>query len=357
MQLGAFRLGKEDRVTDNKAKAAELLRSAPNVWDMIVPWVEFYWSFDVLRRYLDHGYTFASLTTQDMPATFEGVQKEVAEFRRRCEPHSDWLCFGTTLAEIDEGKAQGKLVLGFNVQDTELVHDDFDRLNVLKSIGVRHMLLAYQTRNRAADGCAEEADAGLSMLGRDLVAKMNEVGMVVDASHTGKRSSLDAIEISETPVIFSHSGVKVICKHIRNIDDEQIKACAKRGGVIGLVGIGAFLGEPAATAESLFRHVDHVVQLVGPEHAGIGTDFINDMTPTWAGIAEDKTGAWRDPYGSQLYEGVAFAPEQLVELVELMLNHGYDEAAIYGILGDNFRGIYRLVEDRFVSTLEPAPVS
>lgn len=322
-----------------QARAGQLIADCPNVWDLTIPWVRMYWSVDLLRRYHEAGYTYASLTIQDMPASFEGVQKETRDFQSECEPHSDWLCFARTGAEIDAARRDGKLALGINVQDTALVHDDLDRLEVLRDLGVRHMLLAYQVRNRAADGCAEPANAGLSLFGRELVRKMNDVGIVVDGSHVGKASSLDAIEISQTPVIFSHSGIKAVCEHIRNIDDEQIRACADAGGVIGIVGIGAFLGDPEATAATVFRHIDHVVQMVGPEHAGIGTDFIDDLAPVWKAIEETGGDAWH-PNGPQRYEGVAFAPEQLNELAQIMISNGYDDDAIGGILGNNFRRVY-----------------
>ena len=321
-----------------------LSEGTADVWDMTLPWARIYWEIDVLKRYHECGYTFANLTIQDMPATYNGVLQHIADFQAMCEPHSDWLCFGSSIAEIDEGRRAGKLVLGINVQDTVLVHEDLGRLQTLKDLGVRHMLLAYQTRNLAADGCAEPADAGLSFFGRSLVREMNRVGMIVDVSHVGRQSSLDAIEVSELPVIFSHSGARAVCTHIRNIDDDQIKACAGSGGVVGVVGIGAFLGDPEARTETVFRHIDHVVQLVGPEFAGIGTDFINDMTPTWEGVRSAMDTSWRDPFGTQLYEGVAFAPEQLVPLAEMMAEKGYDDDAILGILGANFRRVFETYE-------------
>ena len=163
--------------------------------------------------------------------------------------------------------------------------------------------------------------------------------MIVDASHVGRQSSLDAIEHSDAPVIFSHSGVSAIHKHIRNIDDDQIRACAESGGAVGVVGIGAFLGDPGASAKMMFRHIDHIAQLVGPEHVGIGTDFIDDIAPIWDSINKYGGDAWH-PDGKQTYDGVAFAPEQLVELVNVMLKNGYDESAINGVLGENFRRIY-----------------
>ncbi|MEM9877769.1 MAG: membrane dipeptidase, partial [Pseudomonadota bacterium] len=288
------------------------------------------------------GYTYVNLTIQDYPATYSGVVAEIKRFKALCAPHADWLCFAPTMAEIDKASADQKLAIGLNVQDTALIHDDVSAgLDVMLKAGVRHMLLAYQLRNRAADGCAEPGNAGLSLFGESLVRAMNAVGMVVDLSHVGKRSTLDAMSISDRPVIFSHSGVKALCRHIRNIDDEQIKACAATGGVVGIVGIGAFLGDPAMQAETFFQNVDHIVQLVGPEHVGIGTDYIDDMPAVWPSMIAGQDTVWRDPYGTQLYEGVAFSPEQLLELVERMLQAGYSDAAIRGVLGENFYRIYR----------------
>jgi len=324
-------------------KALELIKQSEFVWDLTLPWVEQYWDINTLKRYKDSGYTFVSLTIQDIPTSYDGVLSQIRKFQNLCIPHSDWLCYARTTEEIIKGQQSGKLVLGLNIQDTELIHDDLSKLEHLKSIGVRHMLLAYQERNKAADGCAEPADGGLSLFGKNLVKEMNKQGMIVDVSHVGRQSSLDAISVSDSPVIFSHSGVLSLCKHIRNIDDIQIKACAETGGVVGVVGIGAFLGDPKAKAQTMFEHIDYIAQLVGPEHIGIGTDFIEDLEWTWQSIAHAKEGGWRDPYGTQLYEGVAFAPEQLVELVQIMLDNGYSQDAIKGVLGANFHRIYTQV--------------
>jgi membrane dipeptidase len=170
--------------------------------------------------------------------------------------------------------------------------------------------------------------------------------MVVDCSHTGRRSSLEAIEWSSTPPIFSHSGAYSVCRHIRNIHDDQIRACADRGGVIGVVGIGAFLGDAAARAETMFRHIDHIASLVGPQHVGIGTDFVKDIEQIWDAMRALKDSSWPDPTGTQLYEGGCFQPEQLSRLVEIMLDHGYTPEIVQGVLGENFRRLFSEVEAR-----------
>lgn len=307
---------------------------------MTLPWLTRYQGIDILRRYKAAGFTFVSATVEDFPPTFEGVLESVRELRQLADRYADWLTVGTSLAEIDRGRRDGKLVLGLNVQDTVQLGSDLARIEILHQAGIRHMLLAYNTRNFVADGCAEPADAGLSIFGRQVVREMERVGIVVDCSHTGRKSSLEAMEICERPPIFSHSGVHAICAHIRNLADDQIRLCAEKGGVIGVVGIGAFMGDVHARSETLFRHIDYIASLVGPEHIGLGTDFVKDMDLVWAALGASRDTSWPDPSGTQLYEGGCFQPEQIGELVAIMLGHGYSRDVVQGILGNNFRRVY-----------------
>jgi len=318
---------------------------------------------DILRRYRRAGYTFVSLTLQDWPPTFEGMRRTVKQYEQLAAAESSWLTFGSSLAEIDRGRLEGKLVVGLNSQETRVIGEDLALIASLHELGVRHMLLAYNVRNLVADGCAEVADTGLSNFGRQVVREMNRVGIVVDCSHTGRRSSLEAVDLSDQPVIFSHSNAYAICPHIRNITDEQIRACAARGGVIGVVGVGAFLGDAQARTDSLFRHIDHIAALVGAQHVGLGTDYVNilrveDHGEEWKRIGSsekswpDSANAWPDPTGTQISIEAShcFKPEQLEDLVGVMMGHSYSMAEIKGILGGNFRRVYARAEiDRTAS--------
>jgi membrane dipeptidase len=326
------------------AAAVSAILASSDVWDMTLPWLEEQQEMAVLARFRRAGVTFVSATAQDFPPTFEGVTKLVERFKEAAKTQADWLTVGSSLAEIDEGRRKGKLVVGLNIQDTVQLGTDLSRVASLRAIGVRHMLLAYNARNFVADGCAESSDAGLSIFGRKVVREMDRAGIIVDCSHTGRKSSLEAIELTQRPPIFSHSGAYAICRHIRNIRDDQIRACAARGGVIGVVGVGAFLGDIQAQADSMFRHVDYIATLVGAEHVGLGTDYVKDMTSTWEAVRAEKDGAWPDPTGTQLCEGVCFQPEQLAELVDIMLAHGYSTDVVKGILGANFRRVYATAE-------------
>jgi membrane dipeptidase len=119
-----------------------------------------------------------------------------------------------------------------------------------------------------------------------------------------------------------------------------------------VVGIGAFIGDAQARSISLFRHIDHIASLVGPAHVGLGGDYIQDMQSVWAALRASKDSSLPDPTGTQLYEGGCFQPEQLAELVEIMLAHGYSVDVIKGILGANFRAVYAIAEARRPNAIE-----
>ena len=333
-----FNVGQRD--FDNLQEAYGLL-CASRVWDMTLPWLEEQRSIATLRRFHRAGFGFVSATLQDFPPSMAGIRRGIEHFTQLAAGEQDWLCVAQRYEDIDLGQRAGKLVLGLNVQDAVQIGTELSRVRELWNYGIRHMQLSYNLRNQVADGCAEATDTGLSRFGRQLVPEMNRVGMIVDCSHVGHQSSLEAVELSSAPVIFSHSGAYGICAHIRNVQDDQIRACAEKGGVIGAVGIGGFIGDPLARAESVFRHIDYMVNLVGPEHVGLGTDYVEDMISVWDAIRGQKDLGWPDPTGTQITEGRCFEPEQLPELVAIMLSHGYPHSSIQGILGENFCRVYR----------------
>jgi membrane dipeptidase len=210
-------------------------------------------------------------------------------------------------------------------------------LGLFRDLGVRQIHLAYNLNNSIASGCHDQ-DRGLTALGRAVVKEINRVGMLMDCSHTGRKTSLEIMEISSKPVIFSHSNPLALREHVRNITDEQIDKCAKTGGVIGICGIGPFLGNNDIRTETVIRHIDYVAQRVGAQHIGLGLDYvfhpeIDDLPPS-----EDADKWWPRAlgYGSTGGAMQIVPPEQLPEIAEGLLRHGYAEADIAGILGGNF---------------------
>ena len=182
-----------------------------------------------------------------------------------------------TVDDIAAARAAGQLAVGFDIEGANAIDDQLSLLGLYRDLGVRWMLLAYNRNNRAGGGCQDD-DPGLTDFGRQMLHEMARVGIVACCSHTGYRTAREAIDESPTPVIFSHSNARALADHPRNIPDDLIRACAARGGVVGVNGIGIFLGNNDSSVGNVARHVLHMLDLVGPEHVGLGLDYIFDSS-------------------------------------------------------------------------------
>jgi membrane dipeptidase len=202
------------------------------------------------------------------------------------------------------------------------------------------MLVAYNRNNALGGGC-QDLDSGLTAFGRHEIDEMERVGMVVCCSHTGFRTTMEVMERAENPVIFSHSNPLGVWRHRRNITDEAIKACAATGGVVGINGVGYFLGRNDASSATVARHIDYVVNLVGPEHVGLGLDYVFDMQELLDYRAANPEVFPAEEYGTGPPAFVA--PEQLPEITGELLQLGYRDVHLRAILGGNFLRIARRV--------------
>src|SRR5215212_5128429 len=194
-----------------------------------------------LKRYHDSGVDFVSLNISMDLNSFENTMQVLARYRSYIASHLEQYVLALTVDDIREAKASGRLAIAFDLEGSEPLLGNLNMISLYYDLGVRQMLLAYNKDNRASGGCMEGA-IGLTDFGRDVIQEMNRVGMVVDVSHMGYQATMETFETSTKPVIFSHSNPKGLREHARNISDEQILACAKTGGVIGINGIGDFLG-------------------------------------------------------------------------------------------------------------------
>lgn len=268
--------------------------------------------------------------------------RALANFRRWFGERSDRYILARNIADIERARNQNKLAVLFDIEGLAPLDDgDHGLVQIFYDLGVRWMAIAYNRNNAAGGGCLDD-DCGLSSHGRNLLAEMKRVGMVVCCSHTGHRTAMDVMEHAGNPVIFSHSNASAVHKHERNIPDELIKACAATGGVIGINGIGVFLGQNDDRPETMFRHIDHMVQLVGPAHVGLALDFIYDLEELIGYMKEKPEIIPPDP----LLNGQPpklVAPEAWPQIIELMLSNGYADHDIAGILGGNWLRIAQKV--------------
>lgn len=234
--------------------------------------------------------------------------------------------------DVERARSTGRLAVGFDIEGANAVGDQLSLIQLYYDLGVRWMLMAYNTSNRAGGGCQDE-DGGLTNFGRAMVAEMERVGMLLCLSHTGHRTVREVIAIATQPLIFSHSNCAALHPHPRNIPDELIRACAATGGVVGINGVGIFLGKNDISSETYARHVDHVVQLVGPAHVSIALDYVFDMRELEEHLEKMK-GTFPPGLGYEM--GARFVPpEQLEEIVVTLQGWGYSDADLTALLGGN----------------------
>ena len=270
----------------------------------------------------------------------EAHLRMLASLRRWLAARPDEYVLVETADDVERAHAGGRLAVGFDIEGANAIGDDLGLVQRYYDLGVRWMLLAYNQGNRVGGGCQEE-DGGLTPFGRELIAEMERVGMQLCLSHTGHRTARDALAVATRPVIFSHSNCAALHAHPRNIPDELIRACAATGGVVGINGVGIFLGRNDVSAGTYARHVDHVVQLVGPAHASIALDYVFDL-----GELEEYTRTMQHTFPPGLgYElGARFMPpEQIGEVVSALQTRGYGEVDLKAILGGNLMRLARTV--------------
>lgn len=287
---------------------------------------------DQLDRWRVSGVDYLSINVAYDRRPWHGAFRALSAYRAWLLAHGEDYALCATVDEVRQAKADGKLACGFDIEGMTALDGDAGMVEVFHRLGVRQMLIAYNLNNAAGGGCHDD-DQGLTAFGRAVIAEMNRVGMLLDLSHTGRRTTLEAMAESSAPVIFSHSNCRRLCDHERNITDEQIKACAATGGVVGVTGIGLFLGPGGATVENLIRHIDHMCDLIGESKVGISLDY--SFTKDGLDLAGGDAFWPRRQYGDKRNIGY-IAPESFPRITEALLARGYGDDTVRGILGGNF---------------------
>lgn len=298
-----------------------------------------------MRERASLGVTFTSVTIASDEPSIENTIRWLGAARRYVLSQPEHYVLIDSVADIRRAKREGKSAINFHFQGTNGLLGDLNLVELYRRLGVGHMLLAYNSRNLAADGCQEETDSGLSRFGKSLIAEMNRVRMMVDLSHVGARASLQAFELSKQPAVFTHANSRVVWNHPRNITDEQVRACAASGGVVGVTGVGLFLSEARfdKSPEIICRHIRHFADLVGPEHVGLGLDSVYDIPHFLANFASNN----KDKYAVGGYltsKNPSFAgPDVIPGIAETLLRSGWTDAHVRGVLGENWLRVLEAV--------------
>jgi membrane dipeptidase len=242
-----------------------------------------------------------------------------------------------SVADIEAAHAAGDVAVVLHFQGCDPIEADVNLLDAYHALGVRVMQPTYNARNRLGDGCLERANSGLSKLGRAAIARMNDLRIVVDIAHVGRRTSLEVIEASTAPVIVSHGNACGVYESRRNLTDEQIKAVAGSGGVIGVCAFPGFVSAAGADLEKLLDHVDYMAALVGAEHIGLGTDFSVETEEDYDYFGYEEDTYPRPPWTYP--PGIAgFA--DIRNVGDALTRRGYGADQIAGIASGNFLRVF-----------------
>lgn len=302
-----------------------------------------------------HGVTAFGVTAFEPNDPFDQALDQLMFWHLVARRHPN-LLVAHAADDIRAAKRDGRAALVLFAQGGDFIDRRLHRIEAFYRLGLRVMIPAYNRTNSICDGALDRTEGGLSRFGRRVVEEANRLGLVLDCTHVGRRSTLDIIDASAAPVIFSHSNPKALVDNPRNIDDEQIRACVARGGIIGAVSWGPLVMPPGGTArptvDMFLAMIDHVVQLSGnSRHVGIGTDLSLGSYPPHG------TDPWGDAeypnpsaeYGrvvtadirseKRMVEGFDDYP-QVVDVASRLLQRGYSDDDVRDILGGNYLRLF-----------------
>ncbi|WP_434741243.1 dipeptidase [Micromonospora sp. SH-82] len=280
--------------------------------------------------------------------------RQVNRCRRWIDEHPDDVLLALTVADIERAKAEGKEAVIFGPQDTEMIGVDLDLLGTFYDLGVRILQLTYQRQNLLGAGCGEEVDPGLTHRGRTFVQAMDELGILVDVSHCGERTGLDAMEASAKPVVVTHSFCDAMSPHIRAKSDGYLRTLGEQGGVMGITTLSGFLYYPDAPSRRpdltrFVEHVSRVVEVAGIDHVAIATDYDETWTEPMRiaqlkSIAQSKSKEHQNLLGDFGWnERRAIGMDDASDFpnfTEAFLAGGFSPEDVTKILGANWLRVY-----------------
>ncbi len=284
---------------------------------------------------------------------FEKAVASVARWQQAMAEYTDDLLGVRSVADIAEAKTSDRLGIILGFQDAAMLEGMVDRVDVFHDLGVKIIQLTYNRRNELGDGSIEPENRGLTDIGRESVARMNEIGVMVDLSHCGHRTTDEAIRASARPVAVTHSGCHALSAMPRNKPDETLRLLAERGGVVGIYLMPFLREQGQPMAEDVIRHIEHALQVCGEDHVGIGTDGgfgTIDLTPEYvaahkADVAARRAAGISAPGETDdVYTFIPDlnAPRRFELLGDMLAARGHESTRIEKILGGNF---LRLMEE------------
>ena len=307
------------------------------------------WSEKIFRQMREGGVDAVHVTIA-YHESFREMVLQLEAWNRRFELHGDLILRGTSAADVERARATGRTAIFFGFQNPSPIEDDIGLIEIVHQLGVRFMQLTYNNQSLLATGCYEDDDTGLTRFGRQAVAEMNRVGLVIDMSHSGDRSTLEAIDASARPIAITHANPSWWHPARRNFGDDVLRALVARGGMLGFSVYPHHLADGSAcTLDSFCRMVAEAAERYGAEHLGIGTDLCQDQPDSV--VEWMRVGRWSKAmdYGEGSADNPGFPPmpdwfrdnRDFGNIRAGLLAVGLSQAEVDGIMGNNWFRFYK----------------
>ena len=264
--------------------------------------------------------------------------------------HQEMVYFAQTIDDLYRAKPEGKIAFVGVLESATPVENELDRVDILYGLGIRSMGITYSEANGLGCGLKEARDGGLTQFGRAVVKRMNTLGMTIDTSHCGDQTALDSIEASEKPTLISHVGARALWNTNRMKPDDVLKACAEKGGVIGIESAPhttLTAKNPLHCLDSYMEHFEYVAELCGIDHVAFGPDTLfgdhvglHHAFASQLSIASAHAGVAYDEV--EYVKGLENPGEVMPNVARWLVSHGYSDEDIAKVMGQN---VLRVLEE------------
>lgn len=299
------------------------------------------WSEEILKEVAQAGLSAVHATVA-YHGGFRDLVEALIDWNRLFERHPDLVFPGRSGDDVRMARAEGRTAIFFGLQNPSPIEDDIGLIEICHTLGIRFMQLTYNNQSLLASGCYEERDGGISRMGREAIREMNRLGMVIDMSHSGRVSTLEAIELSERPIAITHANPDFWHPSVRNKSADVLKELAESGGMLGFSLYTHHLrGGSECTLDDFCAMVAETAELIGAEHLGIGSDLCQDQPDEV--VTFMRNGRW-----TRSGEPARFPPQpswfarirDFPGLAAGLRKAGFAQADVDGILGLNWLGYY-----------------
>jgi membrane dipeptidase len=296
----------------------------------------------------ESGVTALKSTLGGAIGNFEDAVNDIAAANQLMEKRADLFLQVRTQTDFDRARKERKLGVIYSFESANMLEDKVERIELFRQLGVRVMQLSYNRRTPFGVGCLDGETDGLTELGRKAVAKMNEIGVALDLSHSNTQTTADGIAASTKPPLITHAGCRAVYMHPRNKEDRELKALAEKGGVVGIYML-PYLTEPPKQPmlDDFMQHLEHALKVCGEDHVGIGSDV------PFFRIGETDLEEMKKATEKRKADGIAApgedrptyipdlnTPRKIEFIVDALLKRGHKPSAIEKIMGMNFKRVF-----------------